>query len=313
MNYGKKSISFTTPMSEENKVLERLDGSYKAISEMKDAERAFLNALILRNKPVKLLEIGVSAGGSSIVMLNAIKDFPEAKLYSIDVSANWFKDKTKKTGYFVANYPELQPQWQLFTGGLSLKFLETIGSEIDFCLIDTMHINPGEIFDFLFVLPFLGENAVVVFHDISLHVEYFFRKKYRLVEKAITTDLLMSAISGHKYLPDYKTEFTEYGLLRKSSKKLPRNDEIRSYEKYPFPNIGAIKIDSSTGDNVFAIFNLLKLRWRYMPSAEQEQDILQWLDKFYDEYYVDYVKKVFAYQKKVIAKKYIFRWKEIFG
>jgi predicted O-methyltransferase YrrM len=137
-------IFFLYPQEAENQVLDNLDDSYTKISEMSPGERAFLNALILRNKPQKLLEIGVSSGGSSIVMLNAIKDFPNAKLYSIDLCENLYKEAGLKTGYFVDNYPLLKTRWELFTGGLALNFMDKIGSGIDFVLIDTVHYNPGK-------------------------------------------------------------------------------------------------------------------------------------------------------------------------
>ena len=48
-------------------------------------EHAYLiNGLIRKHKPKNCLEIGVANGGSSILILNAIKDFPESILISID-------------------------------------------------------------------------------------------------------------------------------------------------------------------------------------------------------------------------------------
>jgi predicted O-methyltransferase YrrM len=120
------NVDFIVPSVDENKILDQLDASYKKISEMTPDQGAFLNTLILRNKPKKLLELGVSAGGSSIIILNAIKNFPEAKLYSIDLSDNWYKDTTKKSGFFVDNYPYLKSKWELFTGDLALNFMDKI-------------------------------------------------------------------------------------------------------------------------------------------------------------------------------------------
>jgi hypothetical protein len=119
-------VEFINPQREENDILARLDNSYMEISETSNEEREFLNALILRNKPQKLLEIGVSQGGTSIVMLNAIKDFANAKLYSIDLYTNWYKNVELKTGYFVDRYPQLKNKWNLYTGGLALKFMDEI-------------------------------------------------------------------------------------------------------------------------------------------------------------------------------------------
>ena len=163
------NIDFVYPTETENAILDELDNAYTKVSEMSFDQRAFLNALILRNTPKKLLEIGVSAGGSSIVILNAINNIPDAKLYSIDINDNWYRDSGKKTGYFVENYQQLKSKWKLFTGALALKFIEQIGYGIDFCLIDTWHYNPGEIFDILMVLPYLADDAVIVFHDVKYH------------------------------------------------------------------------------------------------------------------------------------------------
>ncbi|EHV5187814.1 hypothetical protein K0T41_001250, partial [Campylobacter jejuni] len=38
------------------------------------------------------------------------------------------------------------------------------------CIIDTMHSYPGEALDFLFVLPYLSKNAVVIMHDLTFHI-----------------------------------------------------------------------------------------------------------------------------------------------
>ena len=56
-------------------------------------------------------------------------------------------------------------KWTLYIGTLTSQVIETIGNDIDFAFIDTMHITPGELLDWLMVLPFLKEEAIVVFHD----------------------------------------------------------------------------------------------------------------------------------------------------
>jgi hypothetical protein len=96
----------------------------------------------------------------------------------------------------VDNYSYLKEKWKLYTGGLALKFIQEIGNEIDFCLIDTRHVNPGEILDFLMVLPYLSENCIVVFHDVNLHTN----RGKNCNDWSITTNLLTSAIYGKKYL-----------------------------------------------------------------------------------------------------------------
>jgi predicted O-methyltransferase YrrM len=284
---GMSHVNFISPTEAENEILTQMDNSYTKISEMSLAQRMFLNALILRKKPKNLLEIGVSAGGSSIVILNAIKDFSDAKLFSIDLKDTCYKDTNYKTGYYVDNYPQLKGKWKLFTGGLALKFIEEMGGGggIDFCLIDTVHCNPGEILDTLMVLPFLKDDAVIVFHDVALHTYYSLGGRIALGQRAITNNLLMSSITGERYLMD-------------------------SMEGRNFPNIAGIKINKHTKGNIFEIFNLLMLKWSYMPTEAQEKEILSHLGKYYDEYYINYLKEVFEYQKKIMAHDKKYRLKE---
>ena len=46
--------------------------------------------------------------------MNAIKDIEGAKLFSIDKSIIWYRNRKKKTGYFVQEkFPELVPYIQI--------------------------------------------------------------------------------------------------------------------------------------------------------------------------------------------------------
>jgi predicted O-methyltransferase YrrM len=285
------------PNEDENKVLHALDETYTKVSEMSNEEREFLNGIILRNQPKKLLEIGVSAGGSSVIMLNAIKNNPDAELFSIDYLKTWYRDSAKNIGYVVDYYPDLQNKWKLFTGGLSLKFMEEIGGDIDLCLIDTMHSNPGELLDTLMVFPFLKDDAIIVFHDVNCHT---FSGKFAEcnAHAGFTNNLLLSAIYGKKYIQGNFVERSPYTSTDRC---------------VYFPNIGAIKINNETKQHVFEIFNLLTLNWVYLPSAEDEQSILCFFSKYYDAYLMEYIKKVFVYHRecfshtKILPKKYLIR------
>jgi predicted O-methyltransferase YrrM len=134
----------------------------------------FINVLIRKFKPKNCLEIGVANGGSSILILNAIKDIPDSCLISLDLNTKLFTDKSKKTGYRVNQYfPELTKNWKLFTGQQPHKFLIKLNMKFDFVFLDTAHYAPGEILNFIELLPFLNENAIFVLHDLLYH----FRKK----------------------------------------------------------------------------------------------------------------------------------------
>lgn len=241
---------------------------------MSEVERQFLNGLILKYKPKKLLEVGVSAGSSSVIMLNAIKD-SKAKLHSIDYSVDYYQDNTKKSGYIVDSYPELAKQWQLFAGGLALEYMDEIGDGVDFCFIDAAHMNPGEILDTLMVLPYLKDDAVIVYHDVNLPT-YIHKVTYD-INRTLTNNLLMSAVHGKKIV----------------LKNFKWGQDSRTH----FPNMGAIQLNAQSKAHVFEIFNLLTLKWSYMPSRNEEEAILTFFKKHYDEYFVQYSQRIFDYQR----------------
>jgi len=287
-----RNLEMIVPHDDENECLECLDDLYITVSEMSEEERWFLNSLILRNRPKKLLEVGVSAGASSVIMLNAISKLGgERVLYSIDKSSNWYADKNKKTGFIVDNYNDLKYGWNLFTGGMSYEFIEEIGKEIDFCLIDTAHINPGEILDFLMILPFLSEDALVVFHDTNLHtirypyhVERGFFPNWPIewFSYSMTNNLLISSIQG-------KSKIIVNDFIKKV------NGDIF------FGNIAGIRLNKDTRKCVFSLFNLLSLKWQYNILNKDKLNILTFIKKYYDSFYVDYLSAIFEYHDLCFA------------
>ena len=135
-----------------------------------EKEARFINGIIRKNKPKNCLEIGVANGGSSILILNAIKDIENSVLVSLDLNKELFKDPSKMTGYRVNQYfPELTKNWKLFTGDQAHKFLVNLNMKFDFLFLDSAHVSPGEIINLIEVLPFLNEYAIVVIHDLLWH------------------------------------------------------------------------------------------------------------------------------------------------
>ena len=125
-------------------------------------QREFLNGVVRRFRPKKIVEIGVYKGCASSIVLNAIQDLNNSHLYSIDLSSKHSIGKCVRT-----LFPNLLSKWTLYTGNVAAKFIEEIGKDIDYVLIDTAHFEPGEILDFIIVLPNLNEEAIVVNHDIA--------------------------------------------------------------------------------------------------------------------------------------------------
>ena len=208
-------------------------------------QREFLNGIVRKFKPKKILEIGVKKGGSSIVILNAINDFKDSHLYSIDLDSN------EIVGQCVNEYfPELKKKWTLFKGNIATEFIEQIGNDIDMVFIDTAHFEPGEILDFIIVLPFLKENAIAIFHDIANQIT----KSSDRNEWA--PYLIFNGIRGEKYLPSGP------GILTK--------------------DIGAIKLDSNQKKYYYEYFRLLGGQWQYFPKEVHIEQIKKHFRKYYD-------------------------------
>lgn len=248
-----------------------VDGTlYGTLNEMSNIERKFLNGIIRQIKPKKLLEVGVSAGGSSVIILNAIKDMEDSKLYSIDILKKWHFDTTKNVGYLVNDKaPNLSDKWKLYTGGTAADFMEDIGDGIDFCLLDTAHRNPGELLDFLMILPYMKRNAVIVIHDIMFHT-------FNIDPYASTCNILFSSIKGQKVT--VKDNF---------------NNNLGS-----IANIGAIILDDNIMDDVLKHFLLLTLPWKYFP--DNLNSIIKFLSEHYDQDLIKILLDTIEMQKKLL-------------
>ena len=257
-------MTINKPEKFENEVLNQINDildikitKSKLTSEMTYLERYFLNGIVRQTKPKKILELGVSAGGSSAIILNAIKDFDNAKLYSVDYNTKLYYDNSKNTGFIIdEKFSNLKDKWKLYTGGTAAKFMEEIGGEIDLCLIDTMHVNPGEFLDFLIVLPYLKKNAILILHDIALH--YNGNERH-----SITNCILFSCLRG---------------------KKLSFNEGLWN----SFANIGAVILDENIKDNILDYLYLLTLPFEYLPT---DNDILECQKLFSKHYKQDLVDK----------------------
>ncbi|MEI0518270.1 class I SAM-dependent methyltransferase [Brachyspira murdochii] len=230
------------------------------ISLMSLEERKFVNGIIRKTKPKKILEVGVASGAGSMLLLNSIKD-TDAKLYSIDYLENWWVDQTKKIGYLVEeNTPNLLSKWKIYRGGVSAKFLEEIGEEIDICMLDTMHANPGEILDFITILPFLKKNGILIIHDIQLHAG-----KWKEQFDPTCCNLL-SAVRGYTFMPESAYKVNNC-----------------------FLNIGAVVLDDNIKEYIDNILLLLTMRWRHRVTPEDHMYISNIIKKYYpDDIYLKY-------------------------
>lgn len=225
-------------------------------SEMSYKDRAFLNGIIRKTKPNTIVEIGLSAGGSTIVILNAIRDMGNTKLYSFDYNTIWYKDvhvrqdKGRKTGFLVNQIlPDLVSKWELFTGGVPCKYFDILPEDgIDICFIDAMHHNPGEHLNILEILPFMKKNGIIIYHDTAYH----------MLHGSTTNCVSINTLNGKRIL-------------------------LKSEKTNGLPNIGAIIIDENIENMLFALFSNLSLPWEYKITDDDFVEMFKYFSKYYSQ------------------------------
>jgi len=206
-------------------------------TQLSKIDMQFINGMIRKYKPKKLLEVGVASGGSSAIILNAIKNIENSHLYSIDKKTNAHNRRDKETGWIVKEkFNNLMKKWTLYTGGITSNFIEKIGGDIDLVFIDTVHEAPGEWLDLIQVMPFLKKtNAIVILHDIKF--QFYVRK-----DIYSSNDHLFTYLKGKKIMPKVR-------------------DVI--------PNIGAVLLDDEQKKYYFDYFFALTSKWNYIPNIQE--------------------------------------------
>ena len=183
------------------------------------------------------------------MILNAIKDIPDSRLISLDLNTQLYYNQSKKTGYRVNQYfPELTKKWKLLTGKQPHKFLIKLKMKFDFAFLDTAHSAPGEILNFIELLPFLNENAIFVLHDILWH----FNSKIKFYPSNV---YLFPVIYGDKIL--FKNKNGSLG------------------------NIGAIFLFNNQEKHYLDYFFLLLSFWEYIPKDNEINELRIFIKKFY--------------------------------
>ena len=260
---------------------ERLDEQDNTLNvEMSDNEIWFVKHFIKKYNPKKIVEIGISAGGNTVNLLNW-KD-ENAQLFSIDIAKEWYRDNTKLSG-FMAEELEIKDNWKLYRGYDYLDVFEEIGNDIDLIIIDTVHSMPGEFFTFLAALPQLKDGCIVILHDIHLNMVKFNYNQFSSYDfDAYCTGLLFGGVS--------------------STKKWTLKPDV-------ITNIGAFIVDIYTRNNIKDVFHILCTSWNYFPQELNLSKYSEFIDKKYPIDCFNLFKscltlqsKSFYYAEKQIAK-----------
>lgn len=239
---------------------------------MWDNQREFLNGVVRRFRPKKIVEIGVAEGCSSSIILNAIQDLDGSHLYSIDLS-----DRNSIGKCVKSLFPNLLSRWTLYKGNIATKFMENIGRDIDMLFIDSAHFEPGEILDFIIVLPFLNEEAVIVIHDIANQITVP-RKDRGWIGKRNewAPYIIFNSIRGQIFLPSGKNLLTH--------------------------DIGAKKLDINQKQYFHDYFRVLGGQWQYFPKEENIKEMYEYFKKYYDKDCLNIFNETVNFNRKFLKK-----------
>lgn len=184
---------------------------YQSMMSLSKYNVSWVCNLIKTYKPKRILEVGVSTGGSTAVYLNCIKDM-DSELISVDCCTHAdYKPGKPKIGsevYDLSEYLDLS-KFTLYTGKLLPEIVDKIGT-FDMVILDTIHFVPGEILDILCLKNNLKINTIIVVDDINIESRYPDLYDINLLSSSCNT-MLLSTIEGHVLLPDI--DFPEIGAI----------------------------------------------------------------------------------------------------
>jgi hypothetical protein len=150
---------------------------------------ALLMGVLEGYRPVRMAEVGVSAGSLSAALLYKARQYSmEARLVGIDLGETCSFEGPRKIGGVIQDaFPELLPAYDLHTGKTSLDAEAILPSPLDFAYIDANHEHPWAAIDCLCLLPHLADTAIIGFHDTAVaanrHCSGLFTYRSFLTEK----------------------------------------------------------------------------------------------------------------------------------
>lgn len=228
--------------------------------EMTDSQLAFLCGVLKYRQPKKVVEVGVAHGGTTCVIIECLRMLGyDAELHSVDISEECYRRGGKRTGYLVdvvfGEMPDnVRHKWHL--GKTLPQCIEDIGGNVDVIILDTMHIMPGEMLDFLAAFPYLSEKAAVILHDLTLN-------QISANEFGYATRAVYAVAAAEKIIADGVDE-----------------DEM-------LPGIGAFEVTEDSRKYIENGFFALALTWKYDMPDEMISHYKNTYAKFYDNELLD--------------------------
>lgn len=254
-------------------ILDKMDEAYCEIS---SSEHGFICGLIRKYQPCKIVEVGVAGGGTTAIIMKCLELLHNnAKVYSVDLNTECYRRAGKMTGY---QLDEIKGEFRNFSNhkfllGQTLpKVIDEIGKGIDFVVLDTVHSLPGELLDFLCILPYLNDGAVVVLHDVTLNLHDASRKN------CYATKIVLDAAVGRKYFNYHDEMF----------------------------NIGAIEIGQNTRAYVANLFSALSITWTHLPAESDMACYRNIYQKYYDGECIGLFDIFYERQSELLGRKHYF-------
>ncbi len=202
-------------------ILNRL--KHKSQKSLSDDNLIWICSLIEKYKPRRILEIGVSTGGSTSVYLNCIKELGiNCELVSIDteIIANYKNGKPAigSEVYELKDYLDLT-KFKLLTGKFIPEVTDNIGI-FDMVILDTVHFIPGEVLDLLCLKNNVKKDTILVLDDINIESRYPNLYKENL-NSSSSNAMILSALNGNLLFPN--TIFPEIGGVILSDNAIDEN------------------------------------------------------------------------------------------
>lgn len=200
----------------------------------------------------------------------------EGKLYSIDSMKQFYRDPSLPVGHqALSKYKMRDDRWSMISGKDPAQAMPEINVKFDFCIIDTYHHHPVEVLNYISVLPWLNEGAVVVMHDTTV---FEWRTKATFL-RMFSPRLLLSAVCVNKLIPE-----------------LPSGDMTAS-------NIAAWQITSDSITYCQNLFDVLYMPWEVNVDQKTVDAIRGIVNKWYPQKYLKMFDEAIEINRKMLTDK----------
>ncbi len=244
-------------------ILPKLDG-LDGEPEMTEFESAFLCGLIKKYRPRKVVEVGIAGGGTTAIIMQCMSmistcDSTTSEVFGCDIAEKMYVKENAKTGYIAHQASEFidNVKLHLCLGRTLAESIDEIGDGIDLILLDTVHFLPGEVLDVLVSMPYLSDDAIIVFHDLITC------QASQLGVSSIATPVAFHSLDAEKFM-NFKP-CTDWGI----------DSEL--------PNIGAAIMNNNAKRSMGNLISILSIPWYYMPSDKEMSAYLAHIRENYSE------------------------------